>query len=77
MAGVIFNGWDTGIENSGSGMGTILVPGYSTAEMNERDTTLKLSIGNPGDNRCGFYATLMPEDGTVLYESELPKPGYG
>lgn len=77
VAGIITDGWDTGIENSGSGSGNILVPGYSAAEMNEGDTTLKLSIGNPKDNTCGFYATLMLEDGTILYESELLEPGYG
>lgn len=77
VAGVISDGWDTGIENAGSGAGNILVPGYSAAEMNAGDMTLKLSIGNPKDNSCGFYATLMLEDGTVLYESELLKPGYG
>lgn len=77
VAGLISDGWDTGIENSGSGAGNILVPGYSAAEMNAGDTTLKLSIGNPKDNTCGFYATLMLKDGTILYESELLKPGYG
>ena len=45
--------------------------------MKAGEKSLKLSIGNPKDNKCGFYATLKLEDGTVLYESELLKPGYG
>lgn len=77
VAGVISDGWDTGIDNSNSEPGSILIPGYSAAEMNEGDTTLHLSIGNPKENDCGFYATLMLKDGTVLYKSELLEPGYG
>lgn len=45
--------------------------------MNAGNTSLVLSIGNPKVNKCGFYATLKLEDGTMLYESELIKPGYG
>lgn len=45
--------------------------------MKAGDTQLHLSIGNPKENNCGFYATLQLEDGTVLYKSELLKPGYG
>lgn len=45
--------------------------------MKSGDTSLHLSIGNPKANKCGFYATLKLEDGTILYKSELLKPGYG
>lgn len=74
--------WDTGIpeqtdEPEESTSGGIQIPGYSKAEMEEGDTQLHLSIGNPKENNCGFYVTVRLEDGTVLYKSELLKPGYG
>ena len=76
--GVISDGWDTGIENKPPQQAaSIQIPGYSIAEMKAGDKSLVLSIGNPKDNECGFYATLKLADGTVLYESELIKPGYG
>ncbi|MGN0504241.1 MAG: hypothetical protein ACI4HJ_04255 [Ruminococcus sp.] len=78
VVGKISDGWDTGIESETSPKsGGIQIPGYGTAVMNAGDESLKLSIGNPKANECGFYATLKLEDGTVLYKSELIKPGYG
>lgn len=82
VAGKIVDNWDTGIpeqtdEPEESTSGGIQIPGYSKAEMKEGDTQLHLSIGNPKENNCGFYATVKLEDGTVLYKSELLKPGYG
>lgn len=78
VVGKISDGWDTGIEDEPAVQSAgIQIPGYSTAEMKAGDESLVLSIGNPKANKCGFYATLKLEDGTVLYESELIKPGYG
>lgn len=78
VVGKISDGWDTGIEDETAPQSQgIQIPGYSTAEMKAGDESLILSIGNPKANKCGFYATLKLEDGTVLYESELIKPGYG
>ena len=78
VVGVISDGWDTGIEKETAPKKTgIQIPGYGTAVMNAGDESLHLSIGNPKDNKCGFYATLKLDDGTVLYKSELLKPGYG
>lgn len=82
VAGKIVDNWDTGIpeqtdEPEESTSGEIQIPGYSKAEMEEGDTQLHLSIGNPKENNCGFYVTVRLEDGTVLYKSELLKPGYG
>ncbi len=72
VAGRITDGWDVGSDDADSKpSGGTQIPGYSTAEMNEGDTELHLSIGNPKSNTCGFYATLKLEDGTVLYKSEL------
>ncbi len=78
VVGKISADWDTGAKEGTSPQSAgIQVPGYGTAEMKEGDKSLYLSIGNPKSNECGFYATLKLEDGTVLYESELLKPGYG
>lgn len=78
VVGKISDGWDTGLEDETAPKGSgIQIPGYGSAVMNAGDTSLVLSIGNPKVNKCGFYATLKLEDGTVLYESELIKPGYG
>lgn len=81
VVGKISDDWDTGLDESkksteSSSSGT-QIPGYGTAEMKAGDTQLHLSIGNPKENNCGFYATLQLEDGTVLYKSGLLKPGYG
>lgn len=74
----ISDGWDTGLEDKTAPQSSgIQIPGYGTAVMKAGDESLSLSIGNPKENKCGFYATLKLEDGTVLYESELLKPGYG
>ncbi|MCI7085199.1 hypothetical protein MR988_03690 [bacterium] len=78
VVGKISDGWDTGLEDETAPKKTgIQIPGYGTAVMKSGDESLSLSIGNPKENKCGFYATLKLEDGTVLYESELLKPGYG
>lgn len=78
VIGTISDGWDTGIEGATVPQGSgIQIPGYGTAVMKAGDESLKLSIGNPKANKCGFYATLKLEDGTVLYKSELLEPGYG
>lgn len=78
VVGRISSDWDTGIENGSSPKATgVQIPGYGTAEMNTGDLSLHLSIGNPKVNECGFYATLKLDDDTVLYKSDLLKPGYG
>ena len=78
VVGKISDGWDTGLEDESTPPSKgVQIPGYGTAEMKAGDTSLHLSIGNPKANECGFYATLKLEDGTVLYKSELLKPGFG
>lgn len=78
VVGVVSDDWDSGVEQPSEGQkqGT-RIPGYSSAEMNAGDTTLKISIGNPKQNTVGMLATLKLSDGTVLYESPLLKPGQG
>ena len=76
--GVVSDDWETGLDDkTSSESSSIQIPGYSSAKMKAGDTSLHLSIGNPEDNNCGFYATLMLNDGTILYKSEMLKPGYG
>jgi len=78
VVGIISDNWDPGVEAEAPSQGSgIQIPGYSTATMNAGDTSLHLSIGNPENNNCGFYATLMLADGTILYKSDLLNPGYG
>lgn len=78
VVGKISDGWDTGIEKeTAPPSGKIQIPGYSYAEMKTGDDSLRISIGNPPENKCGFYATLKLVDGTILYKSELLEPGYG
>lgn len=78
VVGKISDGWDTGIEDKTAPKSKgVQIPGYGSAVMKSGDKTLTLSIGNPKANECGFYATLKLEDGTVLYKSQLIKPGYG
>lgn len=78
IVGKVTDGWDTGLENPPAPQKAgIQIPGYSTAEMKAGDRSLRLSIGNPPANTCGFYATVKLADGTVLYRSELLEPGFG
>lgn len=69
--------WDDGLDGPEKIEEKILIPGYSGAQMNAGDMELRLSIGNPKENTCYLEATLMLEDGTVLYESGLLGPGKG
>lgn len=79
VVGVITDDWDPNVEPDPSQeqkSGT-RIPGYSSAVMNAGDTSLKLSIGNPKENKVGMFAELQLEDGTVLYQSPLLSPGQG
>ena len=82
VVGVIKDDWDTHVSRepasspSDTKKGT-QIPGYSSAEMNAGDMSIKLRIGNPKENHVGFYAALKLADGTVLYESPLLSPGQG
>ncbi len=79
VVGVISDDWDPGVEEPTDSQqrGGTKIPGYSSAEMNAGDKSLVIRIGNPKDNKVGFFASLVLSDGTVLYESGLLKPGQG
>ena len=66
VVGVVTDNWDTGLkEESPEAKPGTRIPGYSTAEMKEGDTTLTLSIGNPKANTVGFFATLKLQNGDM------------
>ncbi|MGL4283594.1 MAG: hypothetical protein ACRCSI_08270 [Eubacterium aggregans] len=69
--------WDDQIAASSAVEGSIQIPGYTSTVMNSGDTQLNLRVGNPEGNTCYLKATLQLEDGTVLYETDLLKPGMG
>lgn len=81
VVGVITDSWDPDVSSTADSNGEqqkgIQIPGYSRAEMNEGDTSLKLSVGNPKENSVGFIATVRLGNGTVLYTSPVLKPGQG
>ena len=80
VMGTIKDDWDTDVsqdEASGEQKKGTRIPGYSSAEMKEGDTSLKLRVGNPKENTVGFIATVRLDDGTELYTSPLLKPGQG
>ena len=80
VVGVISDDWDHGIveESNRREKKRHTDPGlFCTAQMNAGDETLVISIGNPKENKVGFFATVKLSDGTVLYKSELLKPGQG
>jgi len=80
VVGVIVNDWETGltdVDSSSKPESGTQIPGYTSAQMNEGDTSLKISIGNPKENKVGFYAVLKLDDGTELFRSQLLEPGQG
>ena len=80
VVGTISDNWDTNVsdpEESEEKRPGTQIPGYSSAEMNAGDMSIKLRIGNPKENHVGFYASLKLADGTVLYKSPLLSPGQG
>lgn len=54
---------------------SIAIPGYSqlnlTAGVREQD----IALSNPEQNTCYFKISLIMEDGTVIWTSDLVKPG--
>lgn len=57
--------------------GDIAIPGYASMVMKAGQTTQEVDMGNPAENNCYFRITLLLEDGTSLYQSDLIEPGKG
>ncbi len=54
---------------------TIDMPGYSWLNLKADTTEQELTLPNPPQNFCQMRMSLLLEDGTVLWTSELVQPG--
>ena len=54
---------------------SIAIPGYEGIALKADTKQQTVGLSNPPQNTCYFKITLMLEDGTVLWQSELVKPG--
>lgn len=54
---------------------SIAIPGYEMLQLTAGTKKQTLSLPNPPQNMCYFQLSLYLEDGTLLWESELIKPG--
>lgn len=54
---------------------TIAIPGYEGLTLKADSKKQELSLKNPAENTCYFVITLMLEDGTELWKSEMIKAG--
>ena len=56
---------------------TIDIPGYEALAFQAGSKTQSISLSNPPQNSCYFRISLLLEDGTLLWMSDLIAPGYG
>ena len=56
---------------------TIDIPGYEALAFQAGSKTQNISLSNPPQNSCYFRISLLLEDGTLLWMSDLIAPGYG
>lgn len=54
---------------------SIAIPGYEGIALKADTKQQTIGFPNPPQNTCYFRITLMLEDGTVLWQSELVEPG--
>ena len=54
---------------------SIAIPGYEMLELKAGTKKQALRLPNPPQNCCYFKIALLLEDGTLLWESNLIKPG--
>jgi len=54
---------------------SIAIPGYEGLNLQADKKQQKISLANPKQNQCYFQITLLLEDGTELWKSDLIKPG--
>ena len=54
---------------------SIAIPGYELLELQAGKKKQTVCLPNPEQNMCFFQISLFLEDGTLLWESELIKPG--
>ena len=54
---------------------SIAIPGYEGITLNADTKQQTIGFPNPSQNTCYFQISLMLEDGTLLWQSELIEPG--
>lgn len=54
---------------------SIAIPGYEGISLKADTKQQTVGLSNPPQNTCYFKITLMLEDGTVLWQSDLIEPG--
>lgn len=55
--------------------GSISIPGYEGINLNADTKQQTVGLPNPAKNTCYFQISLYLEDGTLLWKSDLVKPG--
>ena len=66
------------IQQSGPGEkkpDSIAIPGYEGINLKADSKEQEIGFPNPAQNTCYFQISLILEDGTTLWQSELVKPG--
>ena len=54
---------------------SIAVPGYDTFTFKAGAKTQRITLHNPEENTCYFKLSLILEDGTTIWTSDLLEPG--
>lgn len=54
---------------------SIAIPGYEGISLKANSKEQEIGFPNPAQNTCYFQISLMLEDGTMLWRSELVAPG--
>ena len=54
---------------------SINIPGYVLLTFNEGELTQDFTVPNPEENTCFFRISLVLNDGTVLWTSDMVAPG--
>ena len=55
--------------------GSISIPGYELINLKADTKQQTVGLPNPAENNCYFQISLLLEDGTVLWQSDLVEPG--
>lgn len=54
---------------------SIAIPGYDTFKFKAGQTYQEITLHNPEENTCYFKMSIILEDGTVIWTSDLLEPG--
>lgn len=63
-------------EDKQKGIGSTHLPAYGELTFKAGTKEQAVKLRNPGENTCLIRISLILADGTVIYRSELTKPGY-